>query len=1223
MPISLGGANSARGNPKGILQGRYHLADEIGRGASGIVHKALNLQTGAFVAIKEVTLRGVSKDQLQLLQREIDLLKLLENPYIVEYRESFNTKDTLYIVMEFVENGSLSTMLKKYGRLPEALVGVYTVQVLGGLHYLHEQGVIHRDIKGANILISTEGRVKLADFGVATKMDAAGFDTQANTVMGTPYWMSPEIIQMSGFTTASDIWSVGCTVIELVSGSPPYFSLPPMSALFRIVHDQHPPLPAGISPELTDFLMACFTRDERQRPSALRLRAHRWLEHGGEAKLTPPESVLGSDSTPPDSVLGSVAASAVGSVTASAHGDIPEYAVPKEGTIREIGMLQSSLHGSEHTPTDPSKEGTLNWQESPADGSGPGSSGRRRTASSSAAAGLDSSSERAASVAGIKPPTLPRPMTKQRSGGDLGRGASFGGGSRATRARSASGGAAQPGSPLVSPRGDPGAPSFDGRESDGLLTGTSLPSIGSAADLDLMVDGPPTGASPALRPADSPSPALGDSPVAAPSRPPTHDTLPGGGASGGAMRPRASSSGACGAMDVGMGGATSSACAAFRERPEDGNCDGLLPPSGAAPDFRALLSRLLRAADGPPGSARTAPSPSGGGGDYGLSGEGALAVGDSDDYIDPFSHIERANIGREGDEEHKKQRAHLRSLIHELQQAAETKNEQRTLQVSEQLTSYFEGIEKKAAEAAAAAAADADWEGGGGGGNGGRRNGQRLHGEITAFVSEHGMLPLVTSLRTMTGTKVTLQLLRLLNALLDGGGPSVCETACLLGVIPPALRFVENQYPPRTRLQAARFTHLMCTRAGAFTLQMFVACQGLPAVVILLADAANGRELVLLAVDAIKAVLDMRGRSPRNDLCRTLVDLDILQLLVDAMHEIAPHHKGHADKCAEIFLLFSCADPVVKARMATGRAGGRVLHGLMRVLSSPENFESALTLKVLRCVKHLCMGEAAHMDELQKARAVPHLVALLRVKQGGGRLEAEMRNQCVNALYLLCQISRSRQEEAALHGVLPLLQEIIRQRSPLKEFALPIVCDIAKASKVARVQLKKQAAVEFYLDLLATPYWQEKALDALLVWLQDEAAYVNRFMVAAHGVAQLQAVIDAPSAASFANMLEPLRTIVRTSTPVNKALGQIQPGQGCSPFVRSLVGRLEHRSAIVRRMLLEILTSIYEKHASPKQLVEKHRLKPVLANIKEHDPVVIPREIARNLYSSFQIHDIL
>ena len=272
----------------------------------------------------------------------------------------------------------------------------------------------------------------------------------------------------------------------------------------------------------------------------------------------------------------------------------------------------------------------------------------------------------------------------------------------------------------------------------------------------------------------------------------------------------------------------------------------------------------------------------------------------------------------------------------------------------------------------------------------------------------------------------------------------------------------------------------MCTRAGAFTLQMFVACQGLPAVVILLADAANGRELVLLAVDAIKAVLDRRGRSPRNDLCRTLVDLDILQLLVDAMHEIAPHHKGHADKCAEIFLLFSCADPVVKARMATGRAGGRVLHGLMRVLSSPENFESALTLKVLRCVKHLCMGEAAHMDELQKARAVPHLVALLRVKQGGGRLEAEMRNQCVNALYLLCQINRSRQEAAAVDGALPILQSIIEADSPLKEFADRLRhCEGVEGG--AR-QLKKQAAVEFYLDL-GDAVLAGEGMDALLVWL--------------------------------------------------------------------------------------------------------------------------------------------
>ena len=220
LSVAAGGM-AARGKEQGRIVGsRYTMGDEIGRGASGVVHKALNFQTGGTVAIKEVALRGVGKDQLQLLQREIDLLKLLKNPYIVEYRESFNTRDMLYIVMEFVENGSLSNILRKFGKLPEALVAMYTLQVLEGLNFLHEQGVIHRDIKGANILISTDGQVKLADFGVATKVDGgASEDSNANSVVGTPYWMAPEIIQMSGFTTASDIWSVACTVIELVTGA--------------------------------------------------------------------------------------------------------------------------------------------------------------------------------------------------------------------------------------------------------------------------------------------------------------------------------------------------------------------------------------------------------------------------------------------------------------------------------------------------------------------------------------------------------------------------------------------------------------------------------------------------------------------------------------------------------------------------------------------------------------------------------------------------------------------------------------------------------------------------------------------------------------------------------------------------------------------------------------------------------------------------------------------
>lgn len=148
-------------------------------------------------------------------------------------------------------------------------------QVLQGLQYLHDQGVIHRDIKGANILTTKDGTVKLADFGVSTS-SLAGPDKEAQ-VVGTPYWMAPEIIQLSGATSASDIWSVGCTVIELLQGRPPYHNLAAMPALFAIVNDDHPPLPEGVSAAARDFLMQCFQKDPNLRVSAKKLSRHPWI----------------------------------------------------------------------------------------------------------------------------------------------------------------------------------------------------------------------------------------------------------------------------------------------------------------------------------------------------------------------------------------------------------------------------------------------------------------------------------------------------------------------------------------------------------------------------------------------------------------------------------------------------------------------------------------------------------------------------------------------------------------------------------------------------------------------------------------------------------------------------------------------------------------------------------------------------------------------------------
>ncbi|KAJ7536364.1 hypothetical protein O6H91_12G066000 [Diphasiastrum complanatum] len=267
------------------LNDKYLLGDEIGKGAYGRVYKGLDSENGDFVAIKQVSLENIPVEDLASIMQEIDLLKNLNHKNIVKYLGSFKTKTHLYILLEYVENGSLASIIKpnKFGAFPESLVAVYIAQVLEGLAYLHEQGVIHRDIKGANILTTKEGLVKLADFGVATKLTEA--DVNTHSVVGTPYWMAPEVIEMSGVSAASDIWSVGCTVIELLTCVPPYYDLQPMPALFRIVQDDHPPIPEHLSAGITDFMHQCFQKDAKRRPDAKTLLKHPWIQWNSRRAL--------------------------------------------------------------------------------------------------------------------------------------------------------------------------------------------------------------------------------------------------------------------------------------------------------------------------------------------------------------------------------------------------------------------------------------------------------------------------------------------------------------------------------------------------------------------------------------------------------------------------------------------------------------------------------------------------------------------------------------------------------------------------------------------------------------------------------------------------------------------------------------------------------------------------------------------------------------------------
>ncbi|KAK4058224.1 Protein kinase of the Mitotic Exit Network [Microbotryomycetes sp. JL221] len=258
----------------------YQLGECIGRGQFGSVYRALNLNSGRIVAVKRISLADKTVAEIEQLSSEVQLLKSLSHPSVVNYEGLVKTEHNLNIILEYIENGSLQKTLKAFGDLPEALVASYVVKILEGLDYLHSQHVVHCDLKAANILTTKNGNVKLSDFGVSLNLNAIVSQSMSSSpkVDGTPNWMPPEVIQLRGASTASDIWSLGCTIVELITGKPPYADLNTMSAMFRIVEDECPPIPEACSNELKMFLKSCFKKDPSQRPTAVQLLSHEWLE---------------------------------------------------------------------------------------------------------------------------------------------------------------------------------------------------------------------------------------------------------------------------------------------------------------------------------------------------------------------------------------------------------------------------------------------------------------------------------------------------------------------------------------------------------------------------------------------------------------------------------------------------------------------------------------------------------------------------------------------------------------------------------------------------------------------------------------------------------------------------------------------------------------------------------------------------------------------------------
>jgi len=1159
--------------------GTYELGNKLGQGGFGVVYMALNTLTGQSVAVKSVLAKNLTDEARVSIQTEINLLRALDHPNIVKYIDTISQGTDLYIILEFMESGSIGAMRKKF-KFQEPLIAHWIEQVLRGLQYLHSQGVLHRDIKGANILTNKHGEVKLADFGVAIKSSALTGETGEDDidVVGTPYWMAPEIIQMSKPTEACDIWSVGCTIIELITGKPPYYDLQPMQALFRIVSDDYPPFPESVTKALHDFLIACFQKDPNMRPRAsdlLRPGKYRWLQQktkmNDESRSSTTFADTVAESNPSDGdhevleqtvriarLMNSSGASSVRNDTPSpAWSDDAEFYTAKAPEIQHLA------------------EGALQEAES-----------------------MDSK-EVTVKVRKPKGSELtPRPRSAASSKGDT---------SRESKSSVAD---------------------FDDREATVKINKSKGSLL--AAQAQVRGAGGPSGKAPAAESDEEDWDAeLGDS------EPPEEDQTIRFGAKlklpAAALRAAASGANGGGEGDGGrptegfsharmssFGAGLLGKLKTFRDDEEEeddfGDEDFDLGEDGEL--------KLWNAAQ------EEAKSDS-----MTLSARGTIVTAeehDGNDEDDPFAEFDDedeldTNALQERDQQGERLRECMQ-LMGELTPAAAddevrsmcltltelfTQNptlrenlitEYGVVPIMEMLTVQSVNVLPSIVKVI-----NVIIEG---------------NERIQEHVSLMGLLPVMIRFAKSDSSSNTPH-----KRLLSSRSARKPRTITPLQV--EATRFVRKICIDD-----------VIGKSRKTVLQMFIGCGGLELLVHLLSLACTGdlrrererRECICTSVDGITRVFTLQTLR-KNDFCRLLAKYGMITYLFDAIERFSDAEEEEylikVVKVLEDVSNYSRADMLLKDQLTQRN----VLWRVVDALRATESKSSEALQLLLKSVKHICMSFGGSQQLMKKYSLVPQstppapsedalailedagviefLVNLLgaSASYGTAKYGKEIEYQAVPILFYLCLVNKKRQEKAALAGLVPHLRRYIEARSHLQQFATQILCDLAHTSNTTRKILQRQGIIELYMKLLGNQNWDHSALDAIAVCFAADPASLERQVV--EQVGSIIGLFNQARSRKVQMILENLVQMTEASVALSCALGDDDQ------FMSELVVRLRHANAFQRTNLLKLLKAIYRNRSNPSALIGEYDLYDLVQGLATENDQIVVKQLASELLTEF------